>query len=132
MSTSLTFDEVVPTILETVKGLRFEPNFDDYELQFVVVEDYLVPHLVSEGSSPEDRNAGFALMQRMVESDDPEVRGLLDVGIMEGFEVAWIYRDRPGLSKLLAEVPPTLDLSLRREFPERWPKLLFELGLTAN
>jgi hypothetical protein len=82
-SSPLRFDDVVPEVLATVKGLPFPPDFEFFDLAYVVVENYLLPHLVSEEASNQDIDAGFTLMKRMAESDDEDVHGLLDVGIIE-------------------------------------------------
>jgi hypothetical protein len=116
----LTYADVVPEILATIKGLRFPPDFDHYDLSYIVVEGHLMQHLISDDVSPEDIDAAFALMQRMVESDDEDVLTLLSVGIIESFE-AWATTGEPGLERLLTRVPPPLDDALRREFPGRWP-----------
>lgn len=124
--TSLKFEDVVLEILETVKGIPFDPDFDDYELEFVVVEDYLMHHLISDAASPEDVQAGFEFIGRMVESEDREVRGLLDVGVVEWLE-AWLQMGKHvGIARFLSRTPPALDAALHREFPERWPLLLAE------
>lgn len=124
--TSLKYEDVVLEILETVKGIPFDPDFDDYELAFVVVEDYLMNHLVSDAASPEDVQAGFELIGRMVESEDRDVRGLLDVGIVEWLE-AWLQMGKHvEIARFLSRTPPALDAALHRQFPERWPQLLAE------
>ncbi len=115
----LAYADVVPEILATVRGLRFPPDFDDYELPYIVVEGYLMQHLVSAEAPDADIAAAFALMERMAASDDEDVLTLLSIGIVETFE-AWAWQREPGLGRLLAQMPGSLDAALRREFGERW------------
>ncbi len=127
----LKWDDVVPECLAAVKGLVLPPDYEFYDLDYVVVESELMPHLISGEASSEDVRAGLALMLRMAQSEDSKVRALLDVGIMEGFEYGGPAIE-PGSARLLAQRPPALDDALHRQFPERWPQVLAKLGLDSS